>query len=594
MNSSILHTAVAAPISGQQPTPDQHQQQMAASGPVVASQTDPSLVQQSTQQQQQQQVPSQSAIGSSTQNLLKQSNQQNQQQGSQQSSLPPPPSATVPVTASTTVTATTTSTPAAPQQQQPVQSPQNQQTSQNSHGDASNVQSFAWPTSVPHSSTSSSGNVHHLSLVQPVQSSTSSGILNPLPVDQETRKWTDQEMLRLLKSYYLAMTQPPPQGAVWDESVVGHLVKYDNRELLFDQVCRYYCAEISPAVTIPPGASADDPITIALLDPAAQAAMAELANQADIRRRTPKSLLEKFKFLRMSYFVILDYDKKYSHLHTPSRIPNYELGFAQSGSAWYKLGLKEQRDLLGKARTPMSIRVFAVMHAIMTRLESLRTGIQAEESHSTPSAPAQIPRTHLLPQASPTRSATDRRKRSRLSSSSVTPLSSVSAPSPIPMVPTSTFQSLTQSMSQPISQSTSIHQTPQTPQISQQHLHHQQQQSNAQLAAAVAAVASSAASSLLPDLSSLPQALSQLPSANPQPTPPHSQTFLDPSQPTPQQQHQHQAPQPQQQTIVDALERNSNSMKAISDSSALMLQKLDIIASVLLEIKDAYLRSLAM
>ncbi|KAK9360856.1 hypothetical protein V1504DRAFT_453472 [Lipomyces starkeyi] len=212
-------------------------------------------------------------------------------------------------------------------------------------------------------------------LLSSPMSATPSGPQAALSDDQQNRKWTDAEMSRLLKAYYLAMTQPPPPGATWETSASSNatgagLVKFENREQLFEQVCRFYSGDLRPSGTglgalwfasVTPGAEFD------ILGPGPGNGSPDT-----MKRRTPKSLLEKFKFLRMTYYFILDYDKRFGHLSLGAPI-NYDRGI-EGGSAWWKLGVKEQRDLLGKSRTPMSLRVFVLMHGVMTRIEAIRSG----------------------------------------------------------------------------------------------------------------------------------------------------------------------------------------------------------------------------
>ncbi|KAK9325301.1 hypothetical protein V1517DRAFT_365339 [Lipomyces orientalis] len=233
-------------------------------------------------------------------------------------------------------------------------------------------------------------------LLSSPMSVTPSGTQAALADDQQNRKWTDAEMSRLLKSYYLAMTQPPPPGATWETSASSNatgtgLVKFENREQLFDQVCRFYSGDLRPTGT---GLGA---LWFASVTPSAEFDMLVPGNGNGnntpdaMKRRTPKSLLEKFKFLRMTYFFILDYDKRFTHL-PPGATINYDRGI-ESGSAWWKLGVKEQRDLLSKSRTPMSLRVFVLMHGVMTRIEAVRSGdatLQPVQSQSVPSAQQQL------------------------------------------------------------------------------------------------------------------------------------------------------------------------------------------------------------
>ncbi|KAK9354992.1 hypothetical protein V1523DRAFT_406520 [Lipomyces doorenjongii] len=215
-------------------------------------------------------------------------------------------------------------------------------------------------------------------LLSSPMSATPSGPQATLSDDQQNRKWTDAEMSRLLKAYYLAMTQPPPPGATWETSASSNatgagLVKFENREQLFEQVCRFYSGDLRPTgaglgtlwfASVSPGTEFD------ILGPGPSNGSPDA-----MKRRTPKSLLEKFKFLRMTYYFILDYDKRFGHLSLGAPI-NYDRGIEsiESGSAWWKLGVKEQRDLLGKSRTPMSLRVFVLMHGVMTRIEAIRSG----------------------------------------------------------------------------------------------------------------------------------------------------------------------------------------------------------------------------
>ncbi|KAK9448996.1 uncharacterized protein V1518DRAFT_393877 [Limtongia smithiae] len=196
--------------------------------------------------------------------------------------------------------------------------------------------------------------------------------------DVQTRKWIDAEMSRLIRAYYLALTQaPPPPGAAWDATtaIPCSVVRYENREALFERVCKYYTCELVPAQV------SGYPLLLSSILSAAAGGRLDTSSAPPsnaLKSRTPKSLLEKFKFLRMTYNFILDYDK---HAGTGD-VPPYEVGLAQSGSAWFKLGAKAQREMLGKARTPMSARVFVLMHAVMKRLQGLRAGDAALQQAS--------------------------------------------------------------------------------------------------------------------------------------------------------------------------------------------------------------------
>ncbi|KAK9234274.1 hypothetical protein V1525DRAFT_67950 [Lipomyces kononenkoae] len=267
-------------------------------------------------------------------------------------------------------------------------------------------------------------------LLSSPMSATPSGPQATLSDDQQNRKWTDAEMSRLLKAYYLAMTQPPPPTATWETSASSNatgtgLVKFENREQLFEQVCRFYAGDLRQTgaglgalwfTNVSPGAEFD------ILGPGPVNGSPET-----MKRRTPKSLLEKFKFLRMTYYFILDYDKRFAHLPLGTTI-NYDRGI-DSGSAWWKLGIKEQRDLLGKSRTPMSLRVFVLMHGVMTRIEAVRSGdssLQPMPSQSRQTVP---------PQEQSVDDNSGRRKRQRTVQPVMQPTPTVPQPAPGTITP---------------------------------------------------------------------------------------------------------------------------------------------------------------
>ncbi|KAK9455651.1 hypothetical protein V1511DRAFT_498363 [Dipodascopsis uninucleata] len=198
--------------------------------------------------------------------------------------------------------------------------------------------------------------------------------------DYISRKWTDEETIRLVKCYLAAVvetrvpniTDSNSQSSTNISTAVGSegsrqesdyspteinskdikyskIIRHINREQLFERVCSLYYEDhrkCESRLSIPGS------VTVA-------------------RRRTPKSLLEKFKFLRMTYYYIREYDEAHSSRDIDIMQRNNSTGDNKPYSAWWLLSIRQQRDILGKSRTPMSRAVYDVLHDVMAQIASM-------------------------------------------------------------------------------------------------------------------------------------------------------------------------------------------------------------------------------